>query len=392
MPNRGPGRAHRHGITLAELFKRWPTDKVAEKTLVKWRWPNGIACPHCGSMNILKKTKHKTMPYQCRDCRKFFSVRTGMPLQSSKIGYRNWLIAMYLELTSLKGVSSMKLHRDLGITQKSAWFLAHRVREMLRRDHTKDEVFVGPIEADEAFIGGKVKSMSASRRKKFKGRGPFANKVAVAGIKDRHTNQVRIRVVGTATSEMLREFVERYRNERTKLYTDEATAYDDLKNHEAVKHSAKEYVRDQIHTNGIESFWSMVKRGYVGTYHRMSFEHLFRYVTEFEARHNCRDLDTEQQLILMVRGGDGRVLPYADLVKYGERAVKIKLGWKPPVHWRHRKRPSEDCRHERHSRNLTGSVSGSGTARTATVRCADGKRLRYADLIENGECARRRAD
>lgn len=105
-----------------------------------------------------------------------------------------------------------------------------------------------------------------------------------------------------------------------------------------MKHSAKEYVRDQIHTNGIESFWSMVKRGYVGTYHRMSFEHLFRYVTEFEARHNCRDYDTEEQLALMVLGAEGRVLPYAELVEHGERAVKIALGWKPPVHWRHRKR------------------------------------------------------
>jgi len=249
---------------------------------------------------------------------------------------------MYLHSTSLKGVSSMKLHRDLGITQKSAWFLAHRVREMWRRDETKDEVFVGPIEADEAFIGGKVKSMSASRRKQFKGRGPFANKAAVAGVKDRSSNQVRIRVIGTVTSEALREFVERYRNERTRLFTDEAAAYEDLKRHDAVKHSAKEYVRDEIHTNGIESFWSMLKRGYIGTYHRMSFEHLFRYATEFEARHNCRDFDTEQQLILMVRGAEGQVLPYAKLVEYGERAVKIALGWKPPVHWRHRKTAKSD--------------------------------------------------
>ena len=338
MPHPGPGRAHRRGITLKELFKRWPNDAAAEKTFVKWRWPKGIGCPHCGSMNVLTKSKHRTMPYQCRDCRKWFSVRTGTPMQSSRLGYQTWLIAMYLHQTSLKGVSSMKLHRDLGISQKSAWYLAHRIREMWRRDETKDEVFVGPIEGDETFIGGKVKSMSASRRKQFKGRGPFANKAAVAGIKDRHTNQVRVRVVGTVTGEALREFVERYRNERTRLFTDEAAAYDDLKRHDAVKHSAKEYVRGQIHTNGIESFWSMLKRGYVGTYHRMSFEHLFRYTTEFEARHNCRDLDTEHQLALMVMGAEGRLLPYAELVKYGERAVKIALGWKPPVHWRHRRR------------------------------------------------------
>jgi transposase-like protein len=338
MPNRGPGRAHRRGITLVELFERWPNDAAAEEWFMKNRWPNGVACPRCGSTNIETGTAHKTMPFRCRDCRKWFSVRTGTSLQSSKLGYQIWLIAMYLQATSLKGVSSMKLHRDLGITQKSAWFLAHRIREMWRRDHAKDDVFIGPIEADEAFIGGKVKSMSAKRRKKFKGRGPFANKIAVAGVKDRHTRQVRIRVIGTVTGEALREFVERHRNERTKLYTDEAGAYEDLKNHEAVKHSVREYVRDQIHTNGVESFWSMVKRSYIGTYHRMSFEHLPRYVTEFEARHNCRPYDTEEQLALMVMGAEGRILPYAELVEYGERAAKIALGWKPPVHWRHRRR------------------------------------------------------
>ena len=137
----------------------------------------------------------------------------------------------------------MKLHRDLGISQKSAWFLAHRIREMWRRDETKDDVFLGPIEADEAFVGGKIGKMSASRRKKFKGGGPFVNKIAVAGVKDRHSNQVRVRVVGTVTGEALREFVQRHRDERTRLYTDESMAYEQLANHDAVKHNVKRAVR-----------------------------------------------------------------------------------------------------------------------------------------------------
>ena len=289
-------------------------------------------------MNVLKKTKHKTMPFHCRDCRKWFSVKTGTPMQFSKLGYKNWLLAMYLVQVGLKGVASTRLRDYLGISQKSAWHLAHRVREMLRRDETKVEVFEGPIEGDEAWIGGKVGRMSAKRRKKFKGMGPFANKIALAGIKDRSTKQVRIRVVGTPTAEALREFVERYRNERTKLFTDESSAYENLKNHESVKHCAKEYVREQVHTNGIESFWSMVKRGYVGIYHYMSWEHLARYVTEFEARHNSREFDTIDQLALMFRGGINRRLPYAKLIENGEWAVRIALGWKPPVHWRHRKK------------------------------------------------------
>ena len=337
MPHPGPGRAHRRGITLRQLFQRFPDDAAAEKFFVRRRWPNGIACPRCGSMSIETGTAHKTMPFRCRDCRRWFSVRTGTSLQSSKIGYQNWLTAIYLMSTSLKGVSSMKLHRDLGITQKSAWFLAHRIREMWRRDEMKEDVFLGPLEADEVFLGGKVDRMSASRRKKFRGLGPYANKVAVAGIKDRSTKQARLRVVGTVISEELREFVDRHRNENTVLYTDESAVYAGLKNHESVKHSAREYVRGKVHTNGIESLWSMLRRGIMGTYHRLSWEHLPRYTTEFEARHNCRDFDTVEQLALMVMGADGRVLPYAELVKNGERAARIARGWKPPVHWRHRK-------------------------------------------------------
>ncbi len=344
MSSKGPGRADRKGISLKKLFKRWPTDAAAEKTLIRWRWPNGIACPRdgCGSMNVLTKTKHKKMPFQCRDCRKFFSVRTGTPMQNSKITLQDWLIAMYLHSVGIKGVSSLRIHRDLGISQKSAWFMGHRIREMWRRDHDKDEVFDGPLEADEAWIGGKLSKMSASRRKQFKGQGPTVNKIAIAGVKDRHTKQVRIHVVGTVNGEALREFVERFRNEHTPLYTDESPAYENLPNHAAVKHRAREYVNGQAHTNGIESFWSMVKRGYVGVYHWMSWEHLHRYVTEFEARHNCRPFDTIEQIALMVRGADGRVLPYAELVKHGQRAAKIALGWKPPVHWRHRRREKKE--------------------------------------------------
>ena len=338
MPQKGPGRAHRQTISNREFFQRWPDDAAAEKTFVEWRWPNGINCPYCESTNVQTGSAHKTMPYRCRNCRKWFSVRTGTPMQSSRLGYLVWLEAMFLYSAGIKGVSSLRLHNDLKISQKSAWYLGHRVREMLRRDETKVEVFQGPIEGDEAWIGGKINKMSASRRKKFKGQGPFVNKIAIAGVKDRASKQVRIQVVRTVTAEALRKLVERYRDASTLLYTDESSAYEGLVNHAAVKHRAREYVRGQIHTNGIESFWSMVKRGYIGTYHRMSWEHLARYVTEFEARHNCRDYDTIEQIALMFRGGLDRHLPYAQLVKHGERAVKIALGWKPPVHWRHRRR------------------------------------------------------
>ena len=331
-PNRDRAAPTAAGSPLAQLFAAFPNDTAAERYFLQMRWPEGIACHWCGSTNVQTRCAHKTMPFRCRDCRKRFSVRTGTVMQSSKLGLHVWLVAIYLLTTSLKGVSSMKLHRDLGISQKSAWHPAHRIREMWRRDDLENDPFFGPVEADETFVGGKVGKMSAKRRKLFGGQGPFANKVAVAGVRDRHSKQVRAVVVGTATGDVLRGFVEKNRYASRPLYTDDAAACDGLENHDSVKHSVKEYVRGEIHTNGIESFWSMLKRGYIGVFHRMSPEHLPRYVAEFEGRHNARPHDTIDQMAAMVRGAEGRQLRYADLIENGESAARIARGWTPPPH------------------------------------------------------------
>ena len=317
MSKPAPGRSHRTGISLAELFRLFPDDAAAEEFFIRRRWPDGIACHYCGSLNVQTGCAHKTMPFRCRTCRKRFSVRTGTVMQSSKLGYHVWLVAMYLMTTSLKGVSSMKLHRDLGVTQKTAWHLAHRLREMWKRDGAGP--FVGPVEADECYIGGKVGNMSNRRRKQFAGQ-KFANKTTVAGVRDRETKQVRVAVIEGETGPMVRGLVAGSTTAETKLYTDESAIYAHTGNHESVKHSAREYVRGEVHTNGMESFWSMLKRGYVGTFHRMSMEHLPRYVTEFEGRHNARDLDTAEQMAAMVRGAENRRLRYSDLIGWGVRA------------------------------------------------------------------------
>ena len=295
---------------MTELFRIFPNNEKAEQWFEAQRWASGIACPDCGSVRCSPCKDRKPMPYRCKDCRKHFSVRKGTVMQSSKLGYQEWAIAIYLVATSLKSVSSMKLHRDLKIRQSSAWYLAQRIREGFV-DGT--ELMAGPVEADEVYIGGLEKNKHESKELKA-GRGGVG-KSAVVGVKDRGTKQVRAKVVEKTDAETLQGFVRENADPEATVYTDEATAYQGVaKSHESVKHSVGEYVRDIAHTNGIESFWSMLKRAHKGTFHKLSAKHLQRYVSEFSGRQNIRGLDTVAQMSQIVRGFDQRRLRYRDLV------------------------------------------------------------------------------
>ncbi|WP_428098267.1 IS1595 family transposase [Candidatus Rariloculus sp.] len=313
MAHKAPGKHFRSGLSLPEVFRLFPDDKAAEQWLVEQRWPNGVCCHYCGSMNVQTGAQHKTMPMRCREkeCAKRFSVRTGTVMQSSKLGYQVWVIAMYLLSTNLKSVSSMKLHRDLDITQKSAWHLAHRIRQAAM---VQPKQFEGPVEVDETYMGGKRKNMHNAQRKELTGRGA-KGKVAVAGIKDRDSNQVRAKVIERADAETLQSFVADTVDPNATVYTDEARAYNNLPfNHATVKHSVAEYVNGQAHTNGIESFWAILKRAHNGTFHKMSAKHLPRYVAEFQDKHNVRQFDTLAQMQLLARGMVNQRLKYQDLI------------------------------------------------------------------------------
>jgi len=298
-------------MTLQELFRQFPNDEAAEEWFTGIRWPDGVKCPKCGSDNIQERATRKPQPYRCRSCRKDFSVRTGTLMHGTNLGLQTWVVAIYLLNTGIKGVSSMKLHRELGVTQKTAWHLAHRIRETW--EDNGGSLFSGPVEADETYVGGKRRNMSNAKRKEATGRGAVG-KTAVAGIKDRPTRQVAAKVVKKTDAATLQGFVKEHTEAQAQVYTDDASAYIGLdRPHESVKHSVSEFVNGMAHTNGMESFWSMFKRGHKGTYHKMSPKHLQRYVNEFAGRHNIREKDTIDQMQAIAAGFEGKWLRYKDL-------------------------------------------------------------------------------
>ena len=306
-------KTQRKKISAIELFEMFPDEAAARKWFEETRWPNKERyCPRCGSMDGIKEVPNtKPMPYWCSGCRSYFSVKTGTAMEKSNLPLRKWVIALYLMTTNLKGVSSTRLGSELKIRQSTAWFMAHRIRTAWEKGFP---LFAGPVEVDESYFGGKRKNMNKAKREKLcRGRGPV-DKAAVVGIKDRKTKKIAAAMVGHATSVNLQGFVKQNVEDGATVYTDNARAYETMPNRQAVNHSAGEYVRGMAHTNGIESFWSMLKRGYYGTYHKMSVKHLDRYVQEFAGRHNVRDLDTAKQMVALAYGMCGKRLKYNDLV------------------------------------------------------------------------------
>ena len=237
-----------------------------------------------------------------------FSVKVGSVMERSKIGYQTWLVALYFLVTNLKSMSSMKLRREFGLHYRSAWFLSHRIREAFKLD---PELFTGAVQVDETYVGGKEKNKHGNKR--LHERWPEGKHI-VAGAVD-EIGQVSLAKVPDTRTDTMRGFLDERLAGGAKLVSDEAKVYEGMRReHSKVKHSAGEYVNDEgFHTNNAENTWSMLKRTYIGTFHKWSDKHAQRYLNEFQGRRNMRHNDTADQMMFLARGMFGRRIMLKDL-------------------------------------------------------------------------------
>ena len=291
--------------------------------LAKRRWPNGVACPTCGSKDVGFVASRRI--WQCRECRALgnkaqFSIKTGTVLEDSPLGLDKWLPVIWLIATCKNGVSSWEIHRDLGVTQKTAWFMLHRVRLGMQDQQHGGGKLASEIEADESFIGGKARNMHPSKREQMRECDNFG-KTIVSAVLERG-GKVRAKVIPNRKKKAIQEHVREHVEAGSNIYTDDLKSYDGLDEftHQVVNH-AECYVNGQIHTNGLENFWSLLKRSLKGTYVSVEPYHLFRYVDEQAFRYNNRkDLDDAGRFSLVCSQIVGKRLTYEQLTgKVGQK-------------------------------------------------------------------------
>jgi transposase-like protein len=299
-------------ISTFQLFEMFPTAESARLFLESRIWSDGVTCPSCkGKENI---TTRKGGFYRCNPCQLDFTIRTGTIFERSHIPLHKWLYAMYLLITARKGISSLQLAKEIGVTQKSAWFMLHRLREAC--GGPKLTKLKGIVELDECFIGGKEGNKHEHKKLKA-GRGAVG-KVAVLGMRERGGRTIAAPMAERTLQEATKRIHENIEL-GTQLYTDEHLIFTGLDGlffrHDAVNHSAGEYAAGAAHTNSIESVWAVLKRGYYGIYHSMSAKHLARYVNEFTFRLNEGNVKRHslERLDSMIEAISDKRLTYAGL-------------------------------------------------------------------------------
>lgn len=283
----------------------------AREYLERLRWPDGPVCPHCGSIGGWPIKGGRKGLYRCKayQCRKQFTVTVGTVFERSRVPLNKWLMAVHLMCASKKGVSSHQIHRMLGVTYKTAWFMTHRIREAMAEEGGIMGSGGGTVEIDETFWGGLGKKKSTQGKK---GRG-YAHKMKVLTLVERG-GKARSYHVPSVKAATLAPIIKEQVAADANIMTDEAAQYTtlgrDYASHGVVRHGLSEYVRGPIHTNTIEGFFSILKRGLVGTFHHVSEQHLKRYCGEFDFRYNYRDLTDSQRADVALLGIEGKRLTY----------------------------------------------------------------------------------
>lgn len=299
-------------LSLFSLSGLIPDEAAAVAFMEKWRWGDKPRCPRCGGAEVMPRPERRG--HWCRSCRRCFTVRTGMVFEESRLPLRKWIFAMYLLQTARKGVSALQLSKELEVSYRTAWFLGHRIRAACAGE--VGELLRGLVEVDETYIGG-LESNKHAGKKLQAGRGTVG-KIAVLGLRERGGRTIAMPVPDTGGA-TLQGAVRAHVAAGSVVLTDENAAYRGLDGmfyrHQAVRHSAKEFVNRMAHTNGIESVWAVLKRGFNGVYHHWSGKHLRRYVDEFAFRLNegaCH-IDTIDRLGALIRGAQGKRLTYRAL-------------------------------------------------------------------------------
>lgn len=272
--------------SLTEFVDRFKDEATCQEYFAKIRFRDGEYCPHCGHADIYRFKSGKR--YRCAKCRQDFTIKTGTVFGESKLPLRKWFIAIYLLSTSNKGISSVQLAKQVGVTQKTAWFIDHRIREAMKQGSSQ---LFGKVEMDETYVGGQEKNKHRSKRVKGTQGRSIKTKMPVIGLAQRGGG-VRAKAGDSVKMRQVEKLIVEYVAMGSKLHTDELGSYSHIGKlypHEFVNHSAGEYVRTgDVHTNTIESFWALFKRGFHGVYHQMSRKHLQRYVDESAYRWNVR--------------------------------------------------------------------------------------------------------
>ncbi len=298
--------------TLVEAIQFFGNEDRAVAYLANMRWGGEVACPRCGSVDVRPIPTRRT--WECMDCKekRQFSVRVGTVLEDSKIPVGKWMMALWMIVNAKNGISSHELARNIGVTQKSAWFLGHRIRLALQTG-SFDRKLMGAVEVDETYIGGKARNMHSGRRK-AKGRGT-AGKVVVMGLLARH-GEVRVTIVPDTKRSTLHPEVRKHVTEGSEVFTDALPSYYGLSpefTHQVIDH-AECYAKGKVHTNGIENFWSLLKRCVHGTYIAVEPFHLFRYLDEQSFRFNTRKTTDGERFVLGLGRIQGQHLTYDSLI------------------------------------------------------------------------------